>query len=176
MFFKKDAQPAKTTQVNIGGARVGIVGLDEAVEAVARTKPRTGTEIGARLVEILKEHNYIPAGAEEEYRRDLTRYYRMKMGLPVDEPAVAPGTVEVKVFGPGCARCKQMYEQVLDIVAAEGIVANVEYVNDMAEMAAHGVLITPALMINGTVKVAGKMPSRGELVAWLKEADTPPPK
>jgi hypothetical protein len=69
-----------------------------------------------------------------------------------------------------------MYEQVLDIVAAEGIVANVEYVNDMAEMAAHGVLITPALMINGTVKVAGKMPSRGELVAWLKEADTPPPK
>jgi len=171
MVVEKGPESTQTTQVRIGGVQVGIVGLEEAVEKVAQLKLETDEEIGARLVEILKQNNYIPTAAEAEYRRDLTRYYRKKMGLPVDERAGSPGVLEVKVFGPGCARCKQVHQLVLDTIAAAGIAANVEYVDDVAEMAAHGVMLTPALMINGEVKAAGKMPARGELLEWLRTAE-----
>jgi len=172
VFFKKKDEPrkAESTQVNIGGVRVGIIGLEDALEAVKKQNLKTDAEIGHALVELLRPNNYIPDAALDEYRADLARHYRIQMGMPVEKRAPVPGLLEIKVLGPGCSRCKQVFELVRDVVAEEGIVADLEYVDDIAEFANYGVMITPALLINGEVKLAGKAPTRNQLVAWLKEA------
>lgn len=172
MFFKKqpELRTGEATRVNIGGMRIGFVGLEDALEAVRKMGLTSDAEIGRELVEILRKTNYIAAAAETEYRDYLARHYRVKMGLPVEKPPVTQGALEVRVFGPGCARCKQLFEMVRDVMAAEGIAGDVEYVQDVAEFAAYGVMITPALVINGEVKAAGRIPKRRELADWLKDA------
>lgn len=172
MFFKKKDEPGKaeSTQVNIGGVRVGIVGLEDALEAVKKLNLSTDAEIGSALVERLRPDNYIPDAALEEYRADLARYYRVRMGMPVEKRPPVPGLLEIKVLGPGCSRCKQVFELVRDVVAEEGVAADLEYVDDIAAFADYGVFVTPAVLINGEVKLAGRVPTRNQLVAWLKEA------
>lgn len=172
MFFKKqdESQKAEITQVSIGGVRVGIIGLEDALEAVKKLNLNTDAEIGHALVELVRPKNYIPDSALDEYRADLARHYRVQMGMPVKKRAPVPGLLEIKVLGPGCSRCKQVFELVRDVVAQEGIAADLEYVDDVAEVVNYGVMITPALLINGEVKLAGKVPTRKQMEDWLKEA------
>jgi small redox-active disulfide protein 2 len=172
MFFKKQDEPrkAESTQVKIGGVRVGIIGLDDAMEAVKKRNLETDSEIGDALVELLRPNNYIPDAALDEYRADLARHYRVRMGMPVAKRAPVPGLLEIKILGAGCIPCKQVFELVRDVVAEEGIAADLEYIDDIAEFLNYGIFITPALLINGEVKLAGKAPTKNQLVAWLKEA------
>lgn len=79
--------------------------------------------------------------------------------------------MEIKVLGPGCARCKQTEEMVRNTVAEAGIAANIEKVADFKEIAKYGVFGTPAVVINGKVKSVGKIPKKEEVLAWLAEAD-----
>lgn len=172
MFLKGQDEPreAESTQVKIGGVRVGIVGLDDALEAVNKRKLETDSEIGEALVELLRPNNYIPDAALDEYRAGLARYYRVRMGLPAEKQAPVPGLLEIKVLGAGCTPCKQVFELVRDVVAEQGIAADLEYIDELAELLDYGLFITPALVINGEVKLAGKAPTKNQLIAWLKEA------
>ena len=77
--------------------------------------------------------------------------------------------MEIKVLGPGCARCQQTAEHVKEAVAESGIEANIEKVTDAMEIAGYGVFGTPAVVINGDVKCVGKIPSKEEIGAWLIE-------
>ena len=74
----------------------------------------------------------------------------------------------IKVMGPGCQNCHKVEALVKDVVAENGIEATVEKVTDFQEMAMAGVLSTPALLIDGQIKCVGKVPSRDEIVGWLK--------
>lgn len=76
--------------------------------------------------------------------------------------------VEVKVLGPGCAKCKQTYEVVSQAAKAVGVEASVQKVTGMMDIAAHGVMGTPAVVVNGQVKCVGKVPSQAEVEAWLR--------
>lgn len=78
--------------------------------------------------------------------------------------------MEIKVFGPGCARCSQTEQLVKDVLAAKGLVASVIKVTDMKEMMMAGIMSTPAVSIDGVVKSTGKVPSREELASWLAGA------
>ncbi|MFN2367069.1 MAG: thioredoxin family protein [Desulfurivibrionaceae bacterium] len=76
--------------------------------------------------------------------------------------------MEIKVMGPGCAKCTETEEIVREAVSAAGIEATIEKVTDFQEMAGHGVLSTPAVVIDGAVKCVGRAPTRSEVESWLK--------
>ncbi|MFH1034826.1 MAG: thioredoxin family protein [Pseudomonadota bacterium] len=75
--------------------------------------------------------------------------------------------MEIKVLGPGCPKCQQTEKIVKEALAQSGVEAKVEKVTGMMEIAAHGVMATPAVLINGQVKLAGKVPSHQEVLSWL---------
>ena len=75
--------------------------------------------------------------------------------------------MEIKVLGPGCAKCKKTEKIVKEVVAAEGSDATVEKVTDMMEIAGFGVIATPSVVVDGEVKCAGKIPSKDEIRSWL---------
>ncbi|WP_319524737.1 thioredoxin family protein [uncultured Desulfosarcina sp.] len=76
--------------------------------------------------------------------------------------------MEIKVLGPGCAKCKQAEKIVKDAVAESGIDATVEKVTDVMEIAGYGVFGTPAVVVDGEVKCVGKIPKKGEILQWIR--------
>jgi small redox-active disulfide protein 2 len=74
---------------------------------------------------------------------------------------------DVKVLGPGCAKCKQLMEQTEQAVAEAGLDARVTKVSDITEITSYGVMITPALVVDGEVKVSGIVPSIEEIKAMI---------
>jgi small redox-active disulfide protein 2 len=75
--------------------------------------------------------------------------------------------MEIKVLGPGCARCRKIEDLVREVIAENKVVAHVEKVTDMTEIARHGVLTPPAVVIDGQVKCVGKIPKKAEILSWL---------
>lgn len=75
--------------------------------------------------------------------------------------------MEIKVLGPGCAKCKQTEKIVKEVVAESGISADVEKVSDLMKIAGYGVFGTPAVIVDGEVKSVGKVPSKEDIKSWL---------
>lgn len=73
----------------------------------------------------------------------------------------------VTVYGPGCAKCKQTEKIVREVVAELGIEAEVQKVTEIREMVKAGVMSTPAVAVDGVLKVAGKVPKPEDVRAWL---------
>jgi small redox-active disulfide protein 2 len=76
--------------------------------------------------------------------------------------------MEIKVLGPGCAKCQQTEKIVREAVAEAGIDAEIEKVTDLMKIAGYGVFGTPAVVVNGEVKSVGKIPKKKDVMAWLK--------
>ncbi len=74
------------------------------------------------------------------------------------------------MLGPGCPRCRQLRDTVLQLLTERGLAADFEYVTDPLEIAGHGILMPPALIVNGVVKVSGKVPTVGQIQEWLADA------
>ncbi len=75
----------------------------------------------------------------------------------------------IKVFGPGCPKCKNTYNNVLEALKQTGIEANVEKIEDIEEMMKYNILMTPVLMIDEDVKVKGRVVPVTEIVALLNK-------
>ena len=76
--------------------------------------------------------------------------------------------MEIKVCGPGCANCTKAENIVKKALANAGIDAEVYKITDFTEMAKLGVLSTPAIVINGEIKCVGRVPSRDDVLEWIK--------
>ncbi|MBF0228632.1 MAG: TM0996/MTH895 family glutaredoxin-like protein [Desulfamplus sp.] len=76
--------------------------------------------------------------------------------------------MEIKVLGPGCAKCKKTEELVMQVVSEAKIAASVEKVSDLMQIAGYGVFGTPAVIVNGEVKCVGKIPTKQEILNWIK--------
>lgn len=76
--------------------------------------------------------------------------------------------MEIKVLGPGCAKCQQTEKMVKEAVAEAGIAADVEKVTDVMKIAGYGVFGTPAVVVDGEVKSVGKIPKKEDVMAWIK--------
>ena len=76
--------------------------------------------------------------------------------------------MEIKVCGPGCAKCTEAEQIVKDAVSEAGIKASVVKVTDFQEMAMLGVLTTPAIVIDDHIKCVGKVPTKKEMLSWLQ--------
>ena len=78
--------------------------------------------------------------------------------------------MKIEVLGSGCKKCHSLEEQTITVLAEMDLAAEVEHVTDLKRIMAYGVLSTPALVIDGQVKVAGRTPSNAEIKGWLESA------
>lgn len=78
--------------------------------------------------------------------------------------------MEIKVLGTGCAKCRKLYEAVEKAVTSAGQPASLSKVERLEEIMAYGVMMTPAVVIDGEVKSTGRIPDGSELVSWITAA------
>lgn len=67
--------------------------------------------------------------------------------------------MDVKILGPGCRNCATLEARTREALADLGLEADVEEITDPAAIAGYGVLATPGLLVDGTLVVAGSVPS-----------------
>lgn len=79
--------------------------------------------------------------------------------------ATTPGTKvsEVLVLGPGCAKCKETYKIVERVVSENNLDVKLSKVEDIAEMMKYNIMATPAVVVEGAVKIKGHVPSADEV-------------
>jgi len=75
--------------------------------------------------------------------------------------------MEIKVLGPGCAKCQQAEKLVKETVAEMGADAKVESNRHDADCRIRRVFSTPAVVVDGVVKCAGKVPKKEEIKQWI---------
>lgn len=66
---------------------------------------------------------------------------------------------KIQILGTGCAKCQKLAAVAEEAAKTLGLEYTVEKVTDLNDIAGFGVMFTPALVVDGTVKVAGKVPS-----------------
>ena len=75
--------------------------------------------------------------------------------------------MEIKVLGPGCAKCNKTEAIVREAITESGIDATIQKVTDITEIAKLGIFGTPAVVIDGDVKCVGKVPKKEAIMNWL---------
>jgi small redox-active disulfide protein 2 len=76
--------------------------------------------------------------------------------------------MKIEILGTGCAKCQKLEELVSEVVLASGVEADITKVKDIKKIMTYGVMTTPGLVVNGEVKIAGKMPTAEQVKAWIK--------
>ena len=77
--------------------------------------------------------------------------------------------MEIKVLGTGCKKCEKLEQEVINALAELNVEANLEKVTDMQKIMEYDILMTPGVVINGNVKVFGRVPKRKEIKKWISE-------
>ena len=75
--------------------------------------------------------------------------------------------MEIKVLGPGCSRCKATYRVVEKVVRELGLDVQLSKVEDVVEMMWYPILTTPAVVVDGEVRIKGHVPSEEEVKQLL---------
>ncbi len=78
-------------------------------------------------------------------------------------------TMKIKVLGTGCAKCIKLEELARKASSELGIEAEITKIKDIKEIQSYGVMITPALVVDGEVKLAGKVPSIEEIKKMISK-------
>jgi small redox-active disulfide protein 2 len=73
----------------------------------------------------------------------------------------------VQVLGPGCAKCEKLKHNAEEAVQQSGVEATVEKITDINVITSFGVMMTPALAVDGEVKSVGKVLSSGDIAELL---------
>jgi len=76
--------------------------------------------------------------------------------------------MKIQILGMGCPKCNALEKNARDAVAELGIAADFEKVNDTDRIMEMGVMMTPALAVDGDVKSVGKLLTKDQIVAVLK--------
>jgi small redox-active disulfide protein 2 len=74
---------------------------------------------------------------------------------------------KIQILGTGCPKCKKLAENAQEAVRALGLDCEIEKVSKINEIMKFGVMMTPALAVDGQVKVVGKVPSPDEIKQML---------
>jgi len=75
--------------------------------------------------------------------------------------------MEIKVLGPGCAKCSKTEKLIREVIKETGSDASVEKITDLMKIASYGVFGTPSVIIDNQVKCTGKVPKKEDIKAWL---------
>jgi small redox-active disulfide protein 2 len=73
----------------------------------------------------------------------------------------------LQILGTGCAKCRMLTDHAQQAAAALGLECTIEKVTDINDIIAFGVVSTPALVVDGVIKVAGRVPSVDAIKALL---------
>ena len=76
--------------------------------------------------------------------------------------------MKIEILGSGCAKCKSVEKLVRNIVEELGIKADIIKVEDIQEIINRGIMMTPAVFIDGEAKIVGRIPTTDELKKLLK--------
>jgi hypothetical protein len=153
--------------VRVGNNQVGLIGLKAIFEELKTKRNESETNLKEMLVEKAEEKNYIPNSVKEEYKKALFREFRKFLGEKVEEEG--GGFLEVIILGPGCYSCNKLEQDVMAVLSENEIQASLTHISDPKLMAQYGIVITPALVINGKVKSKGTLPPKSQIKKWLEE-------
>jgi small redox-active disulfide protein 2 len=151
-------------QIRIGQRQVGLIGLTEIFKEVQKLDLKGPGVIAAELTRRASKLNYVPPAAQANYGQAILLEYRRFLGEKVEEDHAS---LEIRVLGQGCYRCEELMQRVISVVAELKIPADVQHIRDIRQIASYGIIPTPALVINGKIVVAGKLPSVKEIMAML---------
>ena len=76
--------------------------------------------------------------------------------------------MKIEILGTGCPKCKKLTELTEEAVNELTVSAEITKVTDINKIIKYGVMVTPALVIDGKVKVAGKIPNKEKIKSWIK--------
>ncbi len=74
---------------------------------------------------------------------------------------------KIEVLGSGCPKCQKLESMVKEAVAKHGVDAEVSHIYDINKIVDYGVMVTPALVVDGKLKFSGKIPGEKELLAAI---------
>jgi len=158
----------EVTRVKVNKQSVGMIGLKQVMEEMVREfADKPDAEVQIELIKRVSKKNYIPNHAKEKYGRALLREFNRFLGRPYEEEASEE--LEIKVLGPGCARCDKLEREVMEVMSEMAFPGDLEHVRDVKEIGQYGVMGTPALVINGKVVCVGEVPSKKKIRTWLEE-------
>ncbi len=75
--------------------------------------------------------------------------------------------IHIKILGTGCASCRTTQKLVEEVIAAKGVQAQVEKIEDIPSIMQYGVMRTPGVVIDGKVVHSGGIPSRAMVESWI---------
>ena len=75
---------------------------------------------------------------------------------------------EIKILGTGCPKCIKLAELAEQAAIQLGIDYELEKITDLNDIVSYGVMLTPALVVNGEVKIAGSLPSIDQIIDYIK--------
>ena len=73
------------------------------------------------------------------------------------------------ILGTGCSKCKKLTKLTEEAANELGVSAEIIKITDINKIIDYGVMVTPALVIDGDVKVAGKIPEKEEIKKWIEK-------
>ena len=76
--------------------------------------------------------------------------------------------MHIKILGTGCKKCEETEKIIKEYLKKNNIEATVEKVTGVMEIAAYGVMITPSVVVDGKVKIVGKVPKEADIEKALK--------
>ena len=75
--------------------------------------------------------------------------------------------MEVKVLGPGCAKCKTTFLVIEKVIKENNLDVKLTKVDDIMEMMSYNIMTTPAVVVDGEVKMKGQVPSESDVKRLL---------
>ncbi len=75
--------------------------------------------------------------------------------------------MDIKILGSGCPNCKKLEERTRQAVKELEVEATIEKVTDYKDIVSFGVMSTPALVVDGKVKLSGRVPTKEEIKKYL---------
>lgn len=77
--------------------------------------------------------------------------------------------MQIKILGPGCPRCEEVYKRTNEVLQEMSLTAEVEKVKDIQKIMEFKILATPGLIVNGKIKCTGKIPAKSQIKQWIEE-------
>jgi len=77
--------------------------------------------------------------------------------------------MKIEILGTGCPKCKKLNELTKEVIQELGVSAEIKKITNINDIIDYGVMVTPAIVIDGDVKIAGKIPGKQEITDWINE-------
>ena len=77
--------------------------------------------------------------------------------------------MKIEILGTGCPKCKKLNELTKEVIQELGVSAEIKKITNINDIIDYGVMVTPAIVIDGDVKIAGKIPGKQEIAEWINE-------